>query len=285
MIRPTLFCFGLGYCARRLARRLAAQGWEVGGTLRAPDAAPDPDGFAPLPFGPGRPLPAGALDRATHLLISIPPGPADMADPVLDHCRAALEAAPCLQWIGYLSTTGVYGDHQGGLVDETTPPAPTSARAARRVMAERAWLDLGRALAVPTQVFRLAGIYGPGRSALDDLRRGTARRIVKPGQIFSRIHVEDVATVLEASMARPRAGAVYNVCDDEAAPPQDVVAFGAALLNLPPPPEIPFEQAALSEMAQSFWTDNKRVDNSLLHKELGVRLAYPSYREGLAACA
>ncbi|OIR07960.1 NAD dependent epimerase/dehydratase family protein [mine drainage metagenome] len=283
MIRPTLFCFGLGYCARRLARRLADRGWTVGGTVRAP-ADPDADGFSPLPFGPGQPLAAGALSRATHLLISIPPGPDDHADPVLDHCRAALETAPCLQWIGYLSTTGVYGDHQGGRVDETTPPAPGSARAARRVTAETAWLEMGRRLNVPTQIFRLAGIYGPGRSVLDDLRRGTAQRIIKPGQVFSRIHVDDVATVLEASMARPRAGAVYNVCDDEAAPPQDVVAFGAGLLKLPPPPDTPFAEAALSAMAQSFWADNKRVDNRLLHQELGVRLAYPSYREGLAAC-
>ena len=281
-----LFCFGLGYSAAVLARRLLGEGWQVAGTAR------DSGRLAPLSgqgvetflFDREHRLPAGALAGTTHLLASVPPD--GQGDPVLDGCAAAIIAAkPSLQWIGYLSTTGVYGDYRGAWVDETSALRPTSERAWRRVAAEAAWLDLQRLHGLPVHVFRLAGIYGPGRSALDEVRAGTARRIVKPGQVFSRIHVEDIATVLRASIEHPRPGTVYNVCDDEAAPPQEVIAFACDLLAAPRPPEIPVEQAALSAMAQSVWADNKRVRNTRMKEELAVQLAYPTYREGLRALA
>jgi nucleoside-diphosphate-sugar epimerase len=190
---------------------------------------------------------------------------------------------PSLAWVGYLSTTGVYGDRDGGWVDETSELRPSGARGRRRVAAETAWLDLWRDRGVPVHIFRLAGIYGPGRSPFDALRAGTAKRIVKPGQVFSRIHVDDLASVLLSSIARPRPGAVYNVCDDEPASPADVVAHAAQLLGAPPPPLVSFDEAALSPMARSFYADNKRVSNALIKTELGVRLRYPDYRAGLAA--
>jgi nucleoside-diphosphate-sugar epimerase len=275
-----LFCFGLGYAARVLARRRLAAGWAVAGTARhAMPAEPD---LAPLAFDRDHPLPAGALSGTTHILSSVPPDA--LGDAVLDGCRQAiLDEAGQIRWIGYLSSTGVYGDHGGGWVDETTPAQPSSARARQRQAAETAWLALHRRHGLPVHVFRLAGIYGPGRSALEEARAGTARRIVKPGQVFSRINVDDIAAVLEASMARPNGGAVYNVCDDEAAPPEDVVSFACGLLGVPPPPAIPFDQADLSPMAQTFWIDNKRVRNDRIKQELGVVLRYPTYREGLRA--
>lgn len=275
-----LFCFGLGYSAEVLARGLLAEGWQVAGTARTKDRMEELAtlGIETFPFDRGQPLSSQALVGTTHLLTSVPPDA--QGDPVLDLCAdAILAAAPTLQWVGYLSTTGVYGDHGGAWVDETSELKPSSERARRRVQAEAAWL----ALALPVAVFRLAGIYGPGRSPLDDLRAGTARRIIKPGQVFSRIHVDDIARVLRASMAHPRGGAVYNVCDDEAAPSQDVIAAAAALLNMPIPPDLPFDQAALSPMAQTFWADNKRVSNVRVKSELAVEFCYPTYREGLAA--
>lgn len=274
MAEQRLFCFGLGYSAGILARRALAKGWAVAGTAREPARVRllAESGVESHRFDRDHALPEAALNGVTHLLVSVPPD-AD-GDPVLDMAADAVKAAAPV-WIGYLSTTGVYGDHQGGWIDERTPLKPTSPRSLRRAEAERRWLDLG------AHIFRLAGIYGPGRSVLDDVRAGTAQCIVKPGQVFSRIHVEDIATVLEASIIRPRPGAIYNVCDDEAAPSHEVVAHACHLLGVAPPPEIPFEQAALTPMAQSFWADNKRVGNRLLHEELGVELTYPSYREGL----
>ncbi|NWG45986.1 MAG: NAD-dependent epimerase/dehydratase family protein, partial [Alphaproteobacteria bacterium] len=195
--------------------------------------------------------------------------------------------APGLVWVGYLSTTGVYGDRGGEWVDEESPLAPTTERGARRVEAEAGWRALAEAHGLPLHIFRLAGIYGPGRNQLETVRAGTARRLHKPGQVFSRIHVEDVAACLLASLRRPRPGAVYNLCDDEPAPPAEVVAHAAALLGVPPPPLEDFETAAptLSPMARSFYAESKRVRNDRLAAELGVRLRYPSYREGLAALA
>jgi nucleoside-diphosphate-sugar epimerase len=217
-------------------------------------------------------------------LTSVPPD--EDGDPVLDLARPAiLSAAKDLSWIGYLSSTGVYGDWKGAWVDEDSAPRPVLARSRRRVDAEAAWLDLHRQNGLPVHLFRLAGIYGPGRSVLDDVRSGSARRIVKPGHMFSRIHVEDIATVLQASMADPAPGAIYNVCDDEAAPPQDVVAFACDLLGVAVPPEIPFDQVSLSPMAQSFWADNRLVRNDRIKRDLGVTLRFPSYREGLKAIA
>ena len=271
-----LFCFGLGYCAERLAHRLGAESWAIAGTTR--DVAGTSHAFDVVPFSRERCLPAGVLTGTTHLLVSIPPD--EEGDPALDGHEAELAAlGPSLRWVGYLSTTGVYGDHAGGWVDESTPTAPTSPRAARRVAAERRWLASG----LPVHVFRLAGIYGPGRSLLDDVLEGTAQSVVKPGQVFSRIHVDDVARVLAASIGRPNPGAIYNVCDDEASPSDAVIAYACGLVGVPVPPTVPFEQADLSPMARSFWNDNKRVSNRRIHEELGVALGYPSYREGLSA--
>jgi nucleoside-diphosphate-sugar epimerase len=274
-----LFCFGLGFSARRLAGRLVAEGWQVAGTARSPGMeATEP---ARHLFARGQKLAAPVLAGTTHLLISIPPDAE--GDIVLDEHAADLVALPGLRWVGYLSTTGVYGDRDGGWVDETSALLPTGERGRRRVAAEAAWLDLHHRHGLPVHVFRLAGIYGRGRSALDTLCSGRAQRIDKPGQVFSRIHVDDIAATLLASIARPDPGAAYNLCDDDPAPPADVIAFAAQLLGVPPPPLVPFETADLSPMARSFYDDNKRVSNRRIKEELGVRLQYPSYRDGLTA--
>lgn len=281
-----LFCFGLGYSAGVLVRRLAAQGWGIAGTTRSEEkrAALAAEGFEMHLFGEGTPLadPEAALAGTTHLLTSI--APREEGDPVLATHGEAIRALSDLRWAGYLSTTGVYGNRDGGWVDETTEPAATSPRGKRRIAAERAWLGLVDC-GVPVHVFRLAGIYGPGRSALDQVRAGTARRVDKPGHLFSRIHVEDIASALEASMARPDPGAVYNLCDDEPAASADVIAEACRLLGVEPPPAVPFEEAVeqMSPMARSFWADNRRVRGDRIRRDLGVRLRYPSYREGLAA--
>ncbi|MGE5145709.1 MAG: SDR family oxidoreductase, partial [Candidatus Eiseniibacteriota bacterium] len=220
-------------------------------------------------------------DGVTHVLSSVPPD--DTGDAVLDHHARDIASCRTLQWVGYLSTTGVYGDRGGGWVDESDALRPSGARGRHRVAAEDGWRALFREHGLPVHVFRLAGIYGPGRNALAQLRAGTARRIDKPGQVFSRIHVDDIVGVLRASMARPAPGAVYNVADDMPAPPQDVVAFAAELLDMAPPPLIPFAEAELSTMARSFYDDSKRVHNDRIKRELGVTLAYPNYRAGLRA--
>ena len=279
-----LFAFGLGFSAEALAARLASEGWEIAGTSR--DAANierlRSKGYDVVRFsGEMTDDIARTLTGSTHLLHSIPPNP--NGDPVLEAASDAIATLPTLEWIGYLSTVGVYGDQGGAWVDEETPVAPNSDRTRARVVAERAWLEFGQEIGVPVQVFRLAGIYGPGRSAFDKLRQGTARRIVKPGQVFSRIHVDDIVTVLEASIAQPRAEAIYNVADDEPAPPDEVVAYAANLLGVEPPPEVPFEEAELSPMARSFYEGRRRIDNKRIKSELGVSLRYPTHREGLAA--
>jgi len=263
-----LLCFGLGYTARALVRRLGPE-WSVAGTTRGGE-----DG---LRFDREHPLPEAAFAGITHILVSIPPD--ERGDPVIDTHGEEIAALRDLCWLGYLSTTGVYGTRGGGWVDETSDCEPTGERGRRRVEAEAAWLRLG----VPTHIFRLAGIYGPGRSAFDALRAGTARRIDAGSQVFSRIHVDDIATVLLASIARPRPGAVYNVCDDEHAAQEAVIAHAARLLGIQPPPLVPLAEADLSPMARSFHADNKRVANALIKQELGVRLIHPNYREGLAA--
>jgi nucleoside-diphosphate-sugar epimerase len=268
-----LLCFGLGYSARALVRRLG-DGWSVVSTSRE-------GGDGSLRFDADHPLSRAALADASHILVSIPPDAA--GDPVLHAHADDIAALRQLRWLGYLSTTGVYGTRGGGWVDETAELRPSGARSRQRVAAEGAWLDLWRAADVPVHVFRLAGIYGTGRSAFDALRAGTAKRIDSPGQVFSRIHVDDIAAVLLASMARPRPGAIYNVCDDEPAAQADVVAEAARLLGIEPPPLVPLAAADLSPMARSFWADNKRVANALIKRELDVALACPSYREGLAA--
>lgn len=276
-----LLVFGLGFSARVLARRLLAEGWRVAGTTRSADkrARLEAQGLEAHLFDRDHPLPPDVLEGVTHVLVSVPPDEA--GDPVAEAHGAALAALPDLRWLGYLSTTGVYGDRQGGWVDETTPVAPDVGRSERRVRAEDAWLALGREHGLPVHVFRLAGIYGPGRSAIDMVRGGRARRIIKPGQVFCRIHVEDITNVLQASMARPRPGAIYNLADDEPAPPEVPIEEAARLLGIAPPPAIPFEEADLSPMAASFYRDSRRVRNDRIKTELGVTLAYPTYREGL----
>jgi nucleoside-diphosphate-sugar epimerase len=279
-VSPTLFCFGLGYTAAVLAERLKAKGWSIRGTTRdrAKAEALRAHGYRMWSFAGDRPIEApDALAGITHLLTSIAPDAE--GDPVLRHFAAPLRDLPSLDWCGYLGTTAVYGDRQGAWVDEDTPVEPTLARGDRRALAEAAWLASG----LPVHIFRLAGIYGPGRNAFVNLRQGTARRIVKSGQVFSRIHVDDIATTLEASIRQPQPGRVYNVCDDEPAPPQDVVTFAADLMGVVPPPQQPYATAELSPMARTFYRDNRRVSNRRIREELGVRLAYPSYREGLRA--
>ena len=275
----TLISFGHGYSARALARRLLPQGWSIHGTTRSPEkaAALRAEGVTPLIF-PGEDIGA-ALEAATHLLISA--GPDAKGDPVLRECRTAIAAvAPRLEWAGYLSTTGVYGDHQGGWVDEDTPLTPSTERGRLRVAAEAEWQAIP---GLPLHIFRLAGIYGPGRGPFEKVRARTARRIIKPGQVFSRIHVDDIAQVLEASIMAPRPGTAYNLCDDDPAPPQDVIAHAAELLGLPVPEAIPFDEAEMSPMARSFYAESKRVSNRRIKEDLGVRLIHPDYRHGLRA--
>ncbi|MDJ0944043.1 MAG: SDR family oxidoreductase [Kiloniellales bacterium] len=280
-----LFCFGHGFSASVLAARLSARGWAVAGTTRSSEklAALAAEGIEAFLFDRDRPLddPAAALAGATHILISAPPDA--QGDPVLDRHATDILACGSIEWLGYLSTTGVYGDRGGGWVDEDSALEPTGPRGARRLAAERGWLALWRDHGLPVQLFRLAGIYGPGRNALETVRHGRAQRIDKPGQVFSRIHVEDIATVLEASIARPDPGRAYNLCDDDPAPPEAVIAHACALLGVEPPPLVPFEAAELSDMARSFYRDNKRVSNARIKAELGVTLAYPDYRTGLKA--
>ena len=280
-----LFVFGLGYSARALAADLMAQGWTVRGTTRSAEKQAElaRQGIETAIFDGETPLADPAvLDDVTHLLASVPPGPD--GDPVLRHHGDDLaDRAENMTWAGYLSSTGVYGDRGGDWVDETATRTPATERGQRRVAAEDGWCALWRAAKLPVHLFRLAGIYGPGRNALETVRTGRARRIVKPGQIFSRTHVTDIAAVLAASIARPNPGAAYNVCDDDPAPPRDVILHACELLGVDPPPEIPFEEADLSDMARSFYAESKKVSNARIKAELGVRLAYPDYRAGLAA--
>jgi len=280
-----LFAFGLGFSAHALAKRLCAKGWQIAGTARDEDKMErlKREGYGLVQFSgePDNDEVSKLLQGATHLLHSIPPGAE--GDPVLAWYRREIAALPSLKWIGYLSTVGVYGDQEGDWVDESTPPKPNTARTGARVEAERAWLQFGRELGVPAHIFRLAGIYGPGRSVFDKLKAGTARRIKKDGQVFSRIHVEDIASVLESSIAQPRAGAVYNVADDEPAAPGEVVAYAAELMGVPTPPEVAFADADLTPMARSFYEGSRRIRNVRIKSELGITLRYPTYREGLAA--
>lgn len=281
-----LFCFGFGYSARALADTLRGEGWQIAGTTRDPCKARVlcADGVDAHVFAPGKPLehPAASLAGTTHVLISIPPG--ELGDPVLAaHAADLADAAPL--WTGYLSTTGVYGDRGGGWVDEDSPLHPSTARGCRRMAAETAWRDWAAEARCPLGIFRLAGIYGPGRNALCAVAEGRAKRIVKPGQVFSRIHVQDVARVLRAAMIAPDAAGIFNVCDDEPCPPADPVTFACELMGVTPPPLVPFEEAArdMSEMARSFYAESKRCRNERIKRVLGVTLEYPTYREGLRA--
>ncbi len=270
----TLLSLGHGYTSSALAARLVPLGWTVIGTCRDPARADilRAAGVEPLL------LPAdlsAALARASHVLAAAAPDAE--GDPFLRMAGAALRAAHP-RWVGYLSTTAVYGDHQGAWVDEATPINPQSLRARQRVQAEEAWLATG----LPVHIFRLAGIYGPGRGPFEKVRDGSARRIIKPGQVFSRIHVADIAETLLASIRRPNPGTIYNVCDDDPAPAEDVLSHAAHLLGLPEPPAIPYDEAEMTPLARSFYAESKRVRNDRIKAELGVTLRYPDYRAGLA---
>ncbi|HKP79628.1 MAG TPA: SDR family NAD(P)-dependent oxidoreductase [Phenylobacterium sp.] len=278
-----LFLFGYGFSGRAMARRMRAQGWEAVATCRDAEAAAKiaADGVRPVDLTDRSTLVA-ALAQAQALLVTAPPGPEGC--PGLNALVGPMaEARAFPDWVGYLSTTGVYGDRRGGWVTEQSRLAAQSVEGARRVAAERDWWEIGRGMGLTVAVFRLPGIYGPGRSAFDRLREGRARRIVAEGQVFSRIHVDDLTVGLAASIARPRAGAAYNLCDDEPAPNSDVIAYAARLLGVAPPPEVKLEDAALSPAAIRFYAESKRVSNALAKAELGWRPAYPSYREGLGA--
>jgi nucleoside-diphosphate-sugar epimerase len=277
-----LFCFGCGYTAEALLRRLAPRNMTCAGTKRSlPEAARPLPGLALVAYAGDQASSdvKRALNDTSHILVSIPP---DLeGDAVLRHYRHDLAELPQLAWIGYLSSVGVYGDCQGAWVDETSPTRPNSERSLRRLEAERAWLAFGQEAGRRVEIFRLAGIYGPQRSVLDNLRGGTARRIIKSGQIFNRIHVDDIARTLAAAIDTDTGHRIYNVSDDEPAPPQDVVAYAAELLGMTAPPEVPFEQAEMTGMAASFWSESRRVRNDRIRQDLAVQLLYPSYREGL----
>jgi len=267
-----LLCFGMGYTARALVASLESGNWQVTGTVHDDEVGADYDQVS---FTNAE----TALAAASHILISTPPGGA--GDPVFARYAEQLAASKNLEWIGYLSTTGVYGDTGGALANETAACEPTSDRSRWRLDAEKAWQDLK----IPLHIFRLAGIYGPGRSSFDQVRAGSARRIERPGYKFSRIHVEDAANILRASMAAPKPGGIYNVCDDEPATQAEVVAYACGILDIEAPPLIPFEEAEpdMSPMARSFWSDNRLIDNSRIKRDLGVTLIYKNYRSGLDA--
>lgn len=278
-----LFLFGYGFSGAAFARRMAAQGWTVAATHRDAEGAARiaAAGHTPVDLD-DRDAITEALGRTQALLITAPPGP--QGCPGLNNLVGPLaEAGAFPDWTGYLSTTGVYGDRNGGWVTEASRLAAQSVEGARRVGAERDWLEVGRGMGLTVAIFRLPGIYGPGRSAFDRLREGRARRIAAPGQVFSRIHVDDLAAGLEASIAQPRAGGIYNLCDDEPAPNSEVVAHAAGLLGMPPPPEVALTDAALSPAAMRFYAESKRVSNARAKAELGWRPSYRTYREGLAA--
>jgi nucleoside-diphosphate-sugar epimerase len=278
-----LFVFGFGYVARALSVRLQGEGWAVAGTIRRPDERERLAAIGVAPVGVGnRAQMTRAVGEAQAVLVTAPPD-AEGCPGLARLVPAMAQAKAFPDWIGYVSTTGVYGDRRGRWVTEQSHLAAQSVEGGRRVGAERDWLEVGRGMGLTVTVFRLPGIYGPGRSAFDRLRAGEARRIAAPGQVFSRIHVDDLAAGLAASIARPRAGGIYNLCDDEPCPNSEVIAYAAGLLGLTPPPEVSLSEAGLSPQALRFYAESKRVSNARAKAELGWRPAYPSYREGLTA--
>jgi nucleoside-diphosphate-sugar epimerase len=281
-----LLIFGFGYTASFYAAESAAAFTRITATRRAPDAESN-GRLRLLPFdGASETVESrvrGALATADALLVSA--GPNAQGDPVLRRLAAEIGAAPNLKKIVYLSTIGVYGDHQGAWIDENTETQPSNERTRWRVAVEQAWLELGAKTGKQVFILRLSGIYGPGRSVLDKLREGTAKRLIKPGQVFNRIHVADIARAIDACFVGKAPDGVYNITDDEPAPPQDVVTYGAHLLGVEPPPEQDYIAAQLTPMARSFYGENKRVANKKMKEKLGVTLAFPTYREGVKALA
>jgi nucleoside-diphosphate-sugar epimerase len=284
-----LLCFGLGYSAEHFIAKYGDGSEHIVGTVRGAEraavlSARFGSGLNILAFDGTSPTPdlTNAIGEADVALVSIPQ--TAKGDPVLAAFGGALERASRLRSVVYLSTVGVYGDHSGAWVDEETPPRPDSVRSRERLAAEQAWQAFGRRSHKAIAILRLAGIYGPGRSALVQIARGEARRIIKPGQVFNRIHVGDIAQAIDAAFAH-NADGIFNVADDEPALPDDPIVFAAQLLGRDPPPEIRFEDAvsSMSPMAVTFWQDCRRVRNDKLKRELGVTLDYPTYREGLRA--
>ncbi len=273
--KKSLFCFGPGFSLKVLARQLLNNDWSVSGTYREADGAENLAalGIDPIPFNAAD----AAMESATAIISTVPPSAE--GDPVLARYGDQLANISKQAWIGYLSTTGVYGDTGGALVDEASALNPSNDRSQWRATCEQGWLS------VSAHIFRLSGIYGQGRSSVDRLRLGLARRIDYPGHLFSRIHVDDIAQTLIASINQPSPGQIYNLCDDEAAEQQVVEAYAAELLGIEPPPLVPFDEAIreMSPIAKTFWQDNRRVNNARIKNELGVKLIYPTYREGLTA--
>jgi len=279
---PNLLIFGFGYTGQALARRLRGKGWDVWAAVRSEASAQAAREAGVTPIQASDQAALIAAPPMNAILVTAPPD--DHGCPALAALVPAMARAGAFpDWIGYLSTTGVYGDRDGRWAFESTPLSARSPEAARRVAAERDWLEVGRGMGLTVQVFRLPGIYGPGRSTFDRLREGRSRNLVKTGQVFSRIHVEDIAGALEASITRPHAGRAYNLCDDEPAPPHVLNAFACALMGVEPPPTVPYDETALPPMARRFWSENKRVSNARAKAELGWEPAYPTWREGLSA--
>lgn len=284
--RSKLFCFGYGYTSEFLAHSLPRTEWDVAGTTRDNDKRRflKERGVKPFLFDHEQPLedPILFLRGTTHLLISTPPS--DEGDPAYLLHAADILKIPTIKWVGYLSSTSVYGDREGGWVDENSEIRPSNKRGSRRAKAERQWLSLYENNGLPVHIFRLAGIYGPGRSALDSVRAGASRRINKPGHAFSRIHVEDIAQVLQASMLNPNPGRCYNLADDRAAPSHEVIKVACEMLGLDVPPLLPYDETDMAPIARSFYADNKRIKNDRIKTELGVTLKYPTFEEGLKGC-
>jgi nucleoside-diphosphate-sugar epimerase len=276
------FIFGAGFSGRACGKLLAGRGIPVAGTTRTQDniEALSAGGIKPFLFD-GTGLSADLLDElheTTHLIVSIAPGPG--GDPALKALRNSVAALPKLEWIGYLSTVGVYGNHDGEWVSEDTDCRPMSQRSVQRLAAEASWRFFADTISTPLAILRLSGIYGPGRNAFVNLETGKAKRLIKPGQVFNRIHVDDIAAAL-AFLGEKHMAGLYNVTDDEPAPPQDVVEYAASLMKIDPPPETDFETATISPMARSFYGENKRVSNAKI-KEAGFTFAYPEYRQALS---
>lgn len=276
-----LLCFGCGYVAQNFARLILREGGKVTGTTRdkANFKKLKAQGINPLIFNNNQSLNQEVLKSFSHILVSIPPS--QDGDLIINTYFREFEFLSNLKWLGYLSTTGVYGDHQGEWVTEVSPCRPTQVRSQIRLQSEEAWLNLCKRYDIPVCIFRLSGIYGPRRNVFEQIRDGTAQRIYKPGQVFSRIHVQDIVHTLLASILNLQAGEIYNLADDEPAATADVISYACHLLGLEPPALVPFEEAQLSSMAQEFYAENKRVSNRKIKQELNINLLYPTYREGL----
>lgn len=281
-----LFCFGFGYTCTYLAAKLFRYGWTIGGTTTTPEKVDylQSNGINAVLFDPSQPIadPLNLLHDATHILLSVPPD--GNGDPVCEAHGMDLSALGNVEWVGYLSTTGVYGNREGDWVDETSQTTSTSRRGMYRIRAEKQWMELYQQYGLPVHIFRLSGIYGPGRSAIDSVRAGTARRIDKPGHVFNRIHIYDLVQTLVASINKPKPGSIYNVTDDQPAPSSEVIEYACQLLGMELPPVTSFDDADMAPMVRSFYADNKRVKNDKIKKELGLTLAYPDYKSGLESC-